>query len=97
MHPKLGHGPPPLHEVERHGGQCVPLSSLSKAEDVKVPVVLSILHLTRPPVDTATDRKPRFDTATDEQPAVNTAAIWRLSWVVRGLSVASAQLDGVYC
>ncbi len=50
MHPKLGHGPRSLHEVERHGGQCVPLSSLSKAEDVKVPVVLSILHLTQPQV-----------------------------------------------
>jgi len=50
MHPKLGHGPPSLHEVEGHGGQCVPLSSLSKAEDVKVPVALSILHLTQPQI-----------------------------------------------
>ena len=50
MHPKLGHGPPSLHEVEGHGGQRVPLSGLSKAEDVKVPVVLSILHLTQPQI-----------------------------------------------
>ena len=50
MHPKLGHGPSPLHEVEGHGGQSVPLSGLSKAEDVEVPVVLSVLRLTQLPV-----------------------------------------------
>ena len=44
MQAKLGHGPGPLHEVEGHQGQGLTFCGLSKAEDIKMPVVLRILN-----------------------------------------------------